>query len=1028
MKAYRSMKYKTRGNASPQGRPRVFFCCAAADFDRLFEPVTEEILSVQTNAAIWYLAPGEGTMEGDAFLADLSQMQLLIVPVTTTFLRQDHPDPARTVAFAYAVEHHIPVLPLMQEPGLESLFNELCGELQILDKYALKSDPTALPYEEKLKRFLEGVLVTDELAERVRAAFDAYIFLSYRKKDRAAAQKIMRLIHENEFCRDVAIWYDEFLSPGENFNRAISDAMEKSTLFAMVVTPHLLEDPNYVLTTEYPAARDMKKAILPFEAERTSSAELARLYDGLRDTASAEDPEAITQRLQALLTEVALRKNDDPAHTFLMGIAYLSGVDVEIDHTRAVSLITEAAELGLPEALEKLVTMYKTGEGVERNYHTAVQWQRKLADQYRKVENNNPSVQDLDNCFWALCNLGDDLRDIGNLAGAESAYQEAYTWAKSWKVPDTLNFIAQTWFSSIFTRLGDICRELGRLEEALGWFRNSLEIDEMQTAEQRTMSDWTDLSIDYNRIGKIFCKLDRLEEALECYRKGAKCCEALTAAVRTSESQLALSISYEGLGSICRDHGQLQEAKEWYQRELEITEMLAAELDTAEMRGALSVCYERLGDICRDLNHPEDALEWIRKCLVIREALVAETDTIEAQRNLSISYERLGTINCVLGRPEEALKWYQKELSLCKMLVSETRTLEAQRDLSICYESLGSVCRDLDRVEESLKWHLKSLKIREALAANTGTLEARRDLSICYRWLGIAHCDLNHPEEALEYYTKSLNICEKLAAETKTIVARQDLSDCYERLGDFYYDLWQAGKALEWYRKEYEISEMLASESRTPKSRHTLSVSCEKLGDTLRMLGDWEEAQRWYREECEIAKSLAKETDTKEAWKNLSISYNKLSDMCKDLRQIEEALECSRKCIEIIEKQTAENETLETRRNLAYRYERLGDLCRNLARTQEALHWYQKSLTLYKALAKETGTVKMRDHLGACYYQLGTLEQLSRRERIAYLQRFREIGEQLFQETLEPRYQNFIDVADSEITELINASMDFQEK
>ena len=189
--AYRSMQYKTRGNASPQGRPRVFFCCAAADFDRLFEPITEELLSVQTNAAIWYLAPSEGAMEGEAFEADLSQMQLLVVPVTTAFLRQDRPDPARTVAFRFAVEHYIPVLPLMQERGLETMFNEICGDLQFLDKTV--NDPTAIPYEEKLRRFLEGVLVSDELAKRVRDAFDAYIFLSYCKKDRAAAQKIMRL-------------------------------------------------------------------------------------------------------------------------------------------------------------------------------------------------------------------------------------------------------------------------------------------------------------------------------------------------------------------------------------------------------------------------------------------------------------------------------------------------------------------------------------------------------------------------------------------------------------------------------------------------------------------------------------------------------------------------------------------------------------------------------------------------------------------------------------------------------------------
>ena len=56
----------------------------------------------------------------------------------------------------------------------------------------------------------------------------------------------MRLIHQNDFCRDIAIWYDEYLEPGENFNNAILKAIEKSKLFTMVVTPNLINEDNYV--------------------------------------------------------------------------------------------------------------------------------------------------------------------------------------------------------------------------------------------------------------------------------------------------------------------------------------------------------------------------------------------------------------------------------------------------------------------------------------------------------------------------------------------------------------------------------------------------------------------------------------------------------------------------------------------------------------------------------------------------------------------------------------------------------------
>lgn len=46
--------------------------------------------------------------------------------------------------------------------------------------------------------------------------------------------------------------------------------------------------------------------------------------------------------------------------------------------------------------MEKLVSMYRMGEGVERNYEEAIKWQGKLVDywrkQYKKTKDKNESV------------------------------------------------------------------------------------------------------------------------------------------------------------------------------------------------------------------------------------------------------------------------------------------------------------------------------------------------------------------------------------------------------------------------------------------------------------------------------------------------------------------------------------------------------------------------------------------------------------------------------------------------------------
>ena len=115
----------------------------------------------------------------------LREMQLFVVPVTTKLLTKENR--AMDVDVPFASENHIPVLPLMQEGGLDDMFNKKFGDLQYLDKH--NTDPTAIPYDEKLTKYLESVIVGDELSKKVRAAFDAYIFLSYRKKDRKYAQE-----------------------------------------------------------------------------------------------------------------------------------------------------------------------------------------------------------------------------------------------------------------------------------------------------------------------------------------------------------------------------------------------------------------------------------------------------------------------------------------------------------------------------------------------------------------------------------------------------------------------------------------------------------------------------------------------------------------------------------------------------------------------------------------------------------------------------------------------------------------------
>ena len=349
-------------------RPKVYFSCHKDDFTPFFEEISSEILKGRS-CSVWYDEDIDGERDKN-FYFDLSQMTLFVMPITTRLLTTKNR--ALDEELSFAVEHHIPILPLMQEDGLEELFNKKFGNLQFLTKHS--TDRTEISYEEKLNKFLSSVLLDDKTIKRIQAEFDGYIFLSYRKKDRIHAQRLMQLIHKNDFCRDIAIWYDEFLTPGENFNENIKKALDKSELFVLAVTPSLLEPridengnkcKNYIEEHEYPMAYNAHKAILPVKLVRTNRIKLSLKYKKIPKCISADNTNELADALMSQLKSIAKPENDtNPEHNYLIGLAYLDGIDVERDYNKALALIESAANADNLEAINKLIEIHQNGIAV----------------------------------------------------------------------------------------------------------------------------------------------------------------------------------------------------------------------------------------------------------------------------------------------------------------------------------------------------------------------------------------------------------------------------------------------------------------------------------------------------------------------------------------------------------------------------------------------------------------------------------------------------------------------------------------
>ncbi|MBR0404046.1 MAG: tetratricopeptide repeat protein [Eggerthellaceae bacterium] len=726
-------EYKTREMDDPRGRPKVFFSCHPSDFSEAFDLVVEDVLE-QANCVIWYDADlalgsegagGDGKashdtgvldaaredgvpdfdVDGDAaedLLSVLNDMQLLVFAVTSRFLEE--PNRARDVELPYALERHIPVLPIMLENGLEFEFNEKCAPIQVVNRYV--SDSTATPYTEVLRAFLSSVLVGDELAALVRDAFDAYVFLSYRKKNRCHAQRLMHIIHENKRFRDIAIWYDEYLVPGEGFNEAIEAAFAKSSLFALAVTPQLLEKGNYVQEIEYPMAHkrsdeDRDLEIVPVEmyepgneASRTNLDELASDYKDIPKVQDEYKRDELHAELDAALDRLGVTASEGSTrHLFFIGLAYLCGIDVEPDYERALDLLTQAAtdeKDPCIDATEKLADMYQRGEGVGRDMDEAIRWQWLVVKQYTEAywKHRDPDEHKGYGTkrFKALVRVADMLCEVGDTGSAMSALGEAFEFLRELAIEVGLREMERD-KAVVLNRLGDLNRAHGDFDRALTCYGEARHIYGKLASQLETVRARRDLSISFERLGDVKRSLDDPTGAENCYREAGRIREDLTGSDLEPRNYRDLSVIYTKLGSVRKDGGDFRGASRFYNQALEMDRKLMEELRTPQAKDDYGVSLIKVGDVARKLGNYAEAVEKYTEAELLYAGLVKKVGSLRYRKNHARCLSKLASACKHSGDVDKAARYYEKaDEEFFELLSSATgNATDMAHDLAVAY-------------------------------------------------------------------------------------------------------------------------------------------------------------------------------------------------------------------------------------------------------------------------------------------------------------------------------------------------------
>lgn len=779
---------EVRSNGKSVGKIKIYFTCHPADFYKTFEGICRDILKTK-DCAIYYKKDMEQILSLDDKEMLLKKMVLFVVPITKRLLETHNPVMDDEIIFAR--ESGIAILPIMYEnQNLDLLYRKSSnfGTLQYLEPFS--NDLTEIPYTEKLKKYLNKVLVNDETIDRIKKNFAAYIFLSYRKKDRKFVDRLMRTIHTKKQYYDIAIWYDEFLNPGEQFDQEIERKLKESQLFLLMVTNNLVNEENYVQKIEYPMAKSEHKQILSIKMEKIDIEELNRQYVQIPECVDINEKEKIERKLSEC---IKLYNNENPEHSYLIGLAYLEGIDVEVDKARAVKLITGAAEKRLLEAIEKIGEIYFYGNGVNIDYEKALFWKEKKYDFYIEEYGKQSG--------YAI----DSLLDIANVYERIGDYKKVLQVCKeAWNTYERSSDKNELRLWQVKGDLSLAYAKNGYYKEALDLENSIYELKRKKLGRnaKETIASLSKIAEFYRKLGNYKMALELQEHAYEGMLE-----EQGEENLETMQTLSLLSGAYEDMGNYTK-------ALELQKKVHKIRCNILGEenIKTVLSLGTLSIIYTKQKNYKKALELQQKVYSVYRKILGDR-----HPDTLICLSNLGSIYGELGQYNEGLKLQKAAYR------NSCDILGREhPETLISMGNLSVAYFENKNYKKALEMQEIIWKINCKifgeqypnsiiSLSNLAVMFGETGSLKKALklqkkayDLSCnilgrehpetltCLNNLVIVYIKMKNYKEALELQKEVYELNKKMVGEEhpNTLMSKRDLDSIYQKMEKCNKERW----------------------------------------------------------------------------------------------------------------------------------------------------------------------------------------------------------------------------------------------
>ena len=117
--------------------------------------------------------------------------------------------------------------------------------------------------------------------------------------------------------------YTTFLVIGKEFDTSIFEKLHDSDGLVILITPNVVNEDNYVKSTEYPKAQEEGKTIIPYLSMEVDQKEL---HKGFKNLPEIVDEKNVAKTISDLFSSKVIKLT--PKKKYALGIAYLYGIDV----------------------------------------------------------------------------------------------------------------------------------------------------------------------------------------------------------------------------------------------------------------------------------------------------------------------------------------------------------------------------------------------------------------------------------------------------------------------------------------------------------------------------------------------------------------------------------------------------------------------------------------------------------------------------------------------------------------------------